>query len=96
MVIIGGGPAGLTAAYELTRHGVLPIVLEQDPQYVGGLARTVRFKGFHFDIGGHRFFSKSEEIERLWEEICGQDFICRTRASRILYRAPRAQGCRGE
>ena len=86
VVIIGGGPAGLTAAYELTRHGVLPLVFEQDARYVGGLARTVRFKEFRFDIGGHRFFSKSREIERLWEEICGDDLIWRTRASRIFYR----------
>jgi protoporphyrinogen oxidase len=85
-VIIGAGPAGLTAAYELVKHGHRPLVIEQDPSYVGGLARTVRFKGFRFDIGGHRFFSKSDEIEHLWEEICGEDFVRRPRLSRIFYR----------
>lgn len=85
VVIIGGGPAGLTAAYELVKHGYRPLVLEKDPQYVGGLARTVQYKGFRFDIGGHRFFSKSDEIERLWEEICGEEFLRRPRLSRIFY-----------
>ena len=75
VVIIGAGPAGLTAAYELVKHGYQPLVVEKDPHYVGGLARTVQFNGFRFDIGGHRFFSKSQEIERLWEEICGEAFI---------------------
>jgi protoporphyrinogen oxidase len=86
VVIIGAGPAGLTAAYELVKHGHRPVVLEKDRRYVGGLARTVEYKGFRFDIGGHRFFSKSQEIERLWEEICGEDFLKRARRSRILYR----------
>lgn len=86
VVIVGAGPAGLTAAYELVKHGYQPLVVEKDPHYVGGLARTVQFNGFRFDIGGHRFFSKSQEIERLWEEICGEAFIRRTRRSRILYR----------
>jgi protoporphyrinogen oxidase len=86
VVIIGAGPAGLTAAYELVKHGRRPVVVEQDPEYVGGLARTVRYRGFRFDIGGHRFFSKSREIETLWEEICGEDFLRRPRRSRIFYR----------
>ncbi len=68
------------------KHGRRPIVVEQDRRYVGGLARTVQFKAFRFDIGGHRFFSKSREIEQLWEEICGKDFLRRPRLSRILYR----------
>lgn len=86
VVIIGAGPAGLTAAYELVKHGRRPVVVESDPEYVGGLARTVQYRGFRFDIGGHRFFSKSQEIEKLWEEICGEDFLRRPRRSRIFYR----------
>jgi len=64
-VIIGAGPAGLTTALELSRLGVSSVVLEQDPDVVGGLSRTATHKGFKFDIGGHRFFSKNTEIERL-------------------------------
>src|SRR5690242_13750800 len=74
-VIIGGGPAGLTAAYELAKHGEPSTVLEASPDRVGGLARTERYKGFHFDIGGHRFFSKSQEVEDLWTEILGDAML---------------------
>ncbi|GAB1344060.1 NAD(P)/FAD-dependent oxidoreductase [Gemmatimonas sp.] len=84
-VIIGAGPAGLTAAYHLSKHGHPVTVLEADPVYVGGISRTVRFKGFHFDIGGHRFFSKSDRIEALWREILPDDFLDRPRSSRIFY-----------
>src|SRR5438309_2634236 len=86
VVIIGGGPAGLTAAYELTRHGVLPLVFEQDARYVGGLARTVRFKEFRLDNGRHPFFSKRRENRPVVEENCRGDLIGRTRVSRIFYR----------
>ncbi len=86
VVVLGAGPAGLTAAYELTRHGVPVSVLEQDPQYVGGISRTVEYQGYRFDIGGHRFFSKSQEIEDLWTEILGDELLSRPRLSRILYR----------
>ena len=86
VIIIGAGPAGLTAAYELASKGYTVQVLEADPQYVGGLARTVRYKGFRFDIGGHRFFSKSPEIEALWTEFMGDRMRTCARLSRIYYR----------
>ena len=85
-IIIGAGPAGLTAAYELARAGRTVVVLEQDPSYVGGIARTVSYKGFRFDIGGHRFFSKNPAIEQLWTTILGDQMIERDRLSRIYYR----------
>jgi protoporphyrinogen oxidase len=85
-VIIGGGPAGLTAAYELAKHGEPATVLEASPNRVGGIARTERYKGFYFDIGGHRFFSKSQEVEDLWTEILGDAMLVRGRLSRIYYR----------
>ena len=84
-VIIGGGPAGLSAAYELARHGGVPVVLESD-EIVGGLARTVSYKNFLFDIGGHRFYTKSPEVQQLWQEILGPKLILRSRLSRIRYR----------
>lgn len=84
-VIAGGGPAGLTAAYELTKHGRSCVVLEADVRLVGGISRTDEYKGYRFDIGGHRFFSKSAEINALWREILGDQFIKRSRLSRIYY-----------
>src|SRR5579885_2183990 len=84
-VIIGAGPAGLTAAYLLAKEGQPVTVLEADAEYVGGISRTVRYKGFHFDIGGHRFFSKSKEIEDFWTEILPNDMLERPRSSRIFY-----------
>ncbi len=86
VAIIGAGPAGLTAAYLLSKHDIPVTVLEADPQYVGGISRTVRYNGFHFDIGGHRFFSKSKEVEDLWTEILPNDMLDRPRSSRIYYR----------
>jgi protoporphyrinogen oxidase len=85
-IIIGAGPAGLTTAYSLVKAGHKVLVVEQDPHYVGGISRTVNYKGFLFDIGGHRFFSKSKEIVDLWNEILPNDFIERPRLSRIFYR----------
>ncbi len=84
--MIGAGPAGLTAAYELSKHGRRSIVLEADPEYVGGIARTAEYKGYRFDIGGHRFFSKNQEIEDLWTEVLGDEMLVRARLSRIYYR----------
>jgi protoporphyrinogen oxidase len=85
-LVVGAGPAGLTAAYRLAKDGRSVLVLERDPTYVGGISRTVDYKGFLFDIGGHRFFSKSKEIVDLWNEILPDDFIERPRLSRIYYR----------
>jgi protoporphyrinogen oxidase len=85
IVCIGAGPAGLTCAYELARRGRRVIVLEADPHYVGGIARTEKYKGFCIDVGGHRFFSKSKKIEDFWSEILGSDLLVRRRHSRILY-----------
>jgi protoporphyrinogen oxidase len=84
VVVIGAGPAGLTAAYELDRLGVASTVLEASGG-AGGISRTVEYRGFRFDIGGHRFFSKSAEIEALWTEILGSEMLERGRLSRILY-----------
>ncbi len=83
--VVGAGPAGLTAAYCLSKQGRSVLVIERDPVYVGGISRTVRYNGFHFDIGGHRFFSKSREVVALWREIMPDDFIERPRLSRIYY-----------
>ncbi len=85
VVILGAGPAGLTAAYALGKKNVPVVVLEADPEYVGGISRTARYKGYHFDIGGHRFFSKAKEVEDLWTEILPDDMLVRPRSSRIFY-----------
>jgi protoporphyrinogen oxidase len=82
--VIGGGPAGLTAALEFLKHGFVPIVLEKD-HIVGGIARTESFKGFHFDMGGHRFFTKSAYVNETWQSLLGNDLLLRPRLSRILY-----------
>src|SRR6266508_4007822 len=85
VVIIGAGPAGLTAGYLLSKNDVDVLVLEADSVYVGGISRTATYKGFHFDIGGHRFFSKSKAVEDLWTEILPNDMLTRPRSSRIFY-----------
>ena len=84
-LIIGAGPAGLTTAYRLAKAGHGVVVIEQDKHYVGGISRTVSYKDFLFDIGGHRFFSKSREVVALWNEILPVDFLDRPRLSRIYY-----------
>src|SRR5437660_5184177 len=83
---MGAGPAGLTAAYELLKREVAVTGVEKDRRQVGGLARTVEHNGYRFDIGGHRFFSKNDEVESLWSEILGPELLNRGRLSRIYYR----------
>ncbi|NJK74387.1 MAG: NAD(P)/FAD-dependent oxidoreductase [Microcoleus sp. SU_5_6] len=85
VAIVGAGPAGLTAAYELVKQGIAPVVLEKGDK-VGGLARTETYKGYRFDIGGHRFYTKVVAVQQLWEEVLGNDFIKVPRLSRIYYR----------
>jgi protoporphyrinogen oxidase len=85
VAIIGAGPAGLTAAYLLSKNEVEVTVLEADPVYVGGISRTATYKDFHFDIGGHRFFSKCKAVEDFWTEILPNDMLKRPRSSRIFY-----------
>lgn len=83
-VIIGGGPAGLTAGYELAKHGLQSVVLEKANK-VGGISRTETYEGYRFDIGGHRFFTKVEEVQAVWQEILKDNFIQVSRLSRIYY-----------
>ena len=83
-LVLGAGPAGLTAAYVLGKAGHKAVVLEADRQ-VGGLAKTVEIDGFRFDLGGHRFFTKAHEVEALWHEIMGDEFLLRPRMSRIYW-----------
>ena len=84
VIIIGAGPAGLTAAYELQKLGGCdrPLVLEAS-ELVGGIARTENHQGFRFDIGGHRFFTKVPEVDAIWREVLQDDFIRVARLSRI-------------
>jgi protoporphyrinogen oxidase len=84
-IVIGGGPAGLTAAYELNKYGKKSIVFEKADR-VGGISRTETYKGYRFDIGGHRFFTKVGEVEQLWQEVMGDEFIQVPRLSRIYYK----------
>ena len=88
VAIIGGGPAGLTAAYELHKHSDShhPVVFEESNQ-VGGISRTVQYKGYRYDIGGHRFFTKVKPVQDLWKEVLPNDFLKRPRLSRIYYRS---------
>ena len=88
VVVMGAGPAGLTAAWELTGRDVPCEILEADPDLVGGIARTASYKGFRFDIGGHRFFTKSDEVRRVWHEILEpEDWLQGVpRMSRIYYK----------
>ncbi len=85
VVILGAGPAGLTAAYELAKRGIRSTILEAD-NVVGGLARTETYKGYRFDIGGHRFFTKERQVNQIWHDVLGSDFRPVPRLSRIYYR----------
>jgi len=85
VLIIGAGPAGLTAAYELSKSGVTSTILESDT-VVGGISRTGEYKGYGFDVGGHRFFTKVSLVEKMWNDVLGDDLITRPRLSRIYYR----------
>ncbi|MDX6477991.1 MAG: hypothetical protein QOG29_578, partial [Gaiellaceae bacterium] len=84
IAVLGGGPAGLTAAYVLALRGVPGTVYEADGT-VGGIAKTVEFNGYRFDLGGHRFFTKLAPVQRLWEDMLGDEFLLRPRLSRIFY-----------
>lgn len=86
VIVVGAGPAGLAAAWELARAGHEVTVLEQDAKYVGGLARTMSHNGFRFDVGAHRFFSKNPEICTWWRDRLPEDFVRVKRLTRILYR----------
>ena len=83
-LVLGGGPAGLTAGYLLGKAGARAVVLEAEDQ-VGGLAKTVCVDGYRFDLGGHRFFTKSTEVDELWHEVLGDEFLLRPRMSRIYW-----------
>ena len=82
--VLGAGPAGLTAAYVLGLRGAPAVVYEADG-VVGGIAKTVDYGGYRFDLGGHRFFTKLGPVQRLWEEMLGDDLLLRPRLSRIYY-----------
>src|SRR6185436_16977157 len=90
-VILGGGPAGLTAGYLLAKKGLPVVVLEAENQ-VGGIAKTAVRDGYRFDLGGHRFFTKVKEVDDLWHEIMREEFLERPRMSRIYWRAPSGEG----
>src|ERR687894_2807354 len=85
VTVLGGGPAGLTAGYLLARRGIPTIVFEAEAQ-VGGIAKTVERDGYRFDLGGHRFFTKSREVRVLWHELLGHELLLRPRMSRIRWR----------
>ncbi|MGI6779033.1 MAG: NAD(P)/FAD-dependent oxidoreductase [Acetivibrionales bacterium] len=85
VVIMGAGPAGLSCAYHLSKNGIKPILIESENQ-VGGISKTIRYKDYYFDLGGHRFFTKFDEVNKLWSKILGNQFKKKPRLSRIYYK----------
>lgn len=85
VIVIGAGPSGLTAAHNLVKLGVSTTVFEK-AEIVGGIARTESYRGFHFDMGGHRFFTKSKAVNDFWNEVLAEKFLERDRLSRIYYK----------
>ncbi len=84
-IIIGAGPAGLGVGVELVKKGIKPLILERENQ-VGGISKTINYKGYYFDLGGHRFFTKSNEVMTLWRETLNEsEFLERSRLSRIYH-----------
>ncbi len=86
IVVMGAGPAGLTAAWQLINAGHNVIVWEVDPSYVGGISRTVQAEGYRIDVGGHRFFSKSTDVNAFWRKILVDEFVEGERLSRIYFK----------
>ena len=84
VVVLGGGPAGLTAGYLLSKQGK-PVIVLESTDMVGGIARTEVRDGYRFDLGGHRFFTKAKEVDDLWHEIMKEEFLLRPRKSRIYW-----------
>ena len=84
VAIVGAGPAGLCAGYELSKRGIRPILVEKG-EIAGGLSRTESYRGYRFDVGGHRFYTKALAVEQIWHEVLGDDLLVRQRLSRIYY-----------
>jgi protoporphyrinogen oxidase len=85
VVVIGAGPAGLTAAYVLAQKTKARVTVLEGDRTVGGISRTEQYNGYRFDLGGHRFFTKIAPVQRMWKEILGTEFIKVPRLSRIFY-----------